>query len=410
MSKSAANDVAAEGSVEPGAGRGTRQGVLLVITGPGKGKSTSAFGCALRAHGHGFSIAIVQFMKGRIYGELDTLRSLPRVEVWQFGRVAFVDPKNPDPKDRELARQGLDKAWEIVRAAKHDLLILDEVYGARPPAPRVGITGPPGAGKSTLVAEMALLLRRQGRRLGVIAVDPTSPYTGGAILGDRVRMSELSTDPGVFIRSMATRGSLGGLAARTEELCELLSAWGSDLTLIETVGVGQSELDVAQAADTTVVVLTPESGDAIQSLKAGLMEIADIFVVNKSDHAGADQLAGAIRSALALRPTAAWRPPIVNTVATERRGNEELDEANEKHRAHLGDPSVSRGLRREKIRARLKNAVRERLLQGAWGRKGLGAPLDRAADQVLEGTISPYRAARDLIERMTDHGESSSPN
>ncbi|TMQ60691.1 MAG: methylmalonyl Co-A mutase-associated GTPase MeaB [Candidatus Eisenbacteria bacterium] len=288
--------------------------------------------------------------------------------------------------------------------------LLDQIYGARPPAPRVGVTGPPGAGKSTLVAEMALLLRRQGRRLGVIAVDPTSPYTGGAILGDRVRMSELSTDPGVFIRSMATRGSLGGLAARTEELCELLSAWGSDITLIETVGVGQSELDVAQAADTTVVVLTPESGDAIQSLKAGLMEIADIFVVNKSDHAGADQLAAAIRSALALRPTATWRPPIVNTVATERRGIEELNEAIEKHRAHLGDPSVSRGLRREKIRARLKNAVRERLLEGAWGRKGLGALLDRAADQVLEGTISPYRAARDLIERMTDHGESSSPN
>src|SRR6059036_93658 len=127
MSKTAANDVAAEGSLEPGEGRETRQGVLLVITGPGKGKTTSAFGCALRAHGHGFSIAIVQFMKGRIYGELDTLRSLPRVEVWQFGRVAFVEPKNPDPRDRELARQGMDKAWEIVRGGDHDLLILDEI-------------------------------------------------------------------------------------------------------------------------------------------------------------------------------------------------------------------------------------------------------------------------------------------
>ena len=267
------------------------------------------------------------------------------------------------PLAQELLRgdaRSLARAMSLVENGERGAeTLLDQIYGARPPAPRVGVTGPPGAGKSTLVAEMALLLRGQGRRLGVIAVDPTSPYTGGAILGDRVRMSELSTDPGVFIRSMATRGSLGGLAARTEELCELLSAWGSDITLIETVGVGQSELDVAQAADTTVVVLTPESGDAIQSLKAGLMEIADIFVVNKSDHAGADQLAGAIRSALALRPTAAWRPPIVNTVATERRGIEELNEAIEKHRAHLGDPSVSRGLRREKIRARLKNAVRE---------------------------------------------------
>jgi len=286
--------------------------------------------------------------------------------------------------------------------------LLEQVYAARPAAPRVGITGPPGAGKSTLVAELALHLRRLGKRVGVVAVDPTSPYTGGAILGDRVRMSELSTDPEVFIRSMATRGSLGGLAARTEELAELLSGWGSDITLIETVGVGQSELDVAQAADTTLVVLTPESGDAIQSLKAGLMEIADVFVVNKSDHAGADQLVAAIRSALALRAKAAWRPPIVLTVATERRGIEELHQAIEAHRAHLADPK-SQGGRREKIRARLKNAIRERILETAWERQGLAALLDRAADQVLGGAVSPYRAARDLIERITDHGERS-PN
>ena len=241
----------------------------------------------------------------------------------------------------------------------------------------------------------------------MVAVDPTSPYTGGAILGDRVRMSELSTDPGVFIRSMATRGSLGGLAARTEELCELLSAWGSDVTLIETVGVGQSELDVAQAADTTIVVLTPESGDAIQSLKAGLMEIADVFVVNKSDHSGADQLVAAIRSALALRGPSPWRPPIVRTVATERRGIDELHQAIQAHGAYLGDPAASAGIRREKIRARLKNAVRERLLERAWERQGLGKLLDRAAEEVLQGAVSPYRAARDLIERMTDDGERS---
>ncbi|HYQ89529.1 MAG TPA: methylmalonyl Co-A mutase-associated GTPase MeaB [Candidatus Binatia bacterium] len=302
--------------------------------------------------------------------------------------------------------RSLARAMSLVEnGAPEAEALLDRIYGKRAPAPRVGITGPPGAGKSTLVAEYAVLLRKEGRRVGVVAVDPTSPYTGGAILGDRVRMSELSTDPGVFIRSMATRGSLGGLAARTEELCELLSAWGSDITLIETVGVGQSELDVAQAADTTLVVLTPESGDAIQSLKAGLMEIADVFVVNKSDHTGADQLTAAIRSALALRPPAPWRPPIVRTVATERTGIDEMHRAIEAHRAFLTEPGPSEGIRREKIRSRLKNAVRERLLEQAWERQGLGDLLDRAADEVLQGSVSPYRAARNLIERMTDHGE-----
>ena len=284
--------------------------------------------------------------------------------------------------------------------------LLDQVYGKKPEAPRVGVTGPPGAGKSTLVAEYASLLRREGRRVGVVAVDPTSPFTGGAILGDRIRMSDLTTDPEVFIRSMATRGSLGGLAARTGELCELMSAWGSDVTLIETVGVGQSELDVAEAADTTVVVLTPESGDAIQSLKAGLMEIADVFVVNKADHAGADQLVAAIRASLTLRAEAPWRPPIVQTVATERVGIGELHEELVRHRSHLSEPGVAEPLRREKTRARLRNAVREGLLERLWER-GMGPLLDRAADEVLAGSVSPYRAARELIERMTDHGERS---
>jgi LAO/AO transport system kinase len=283
--------------------------------------------------------------------------------------------------------------------------ILDGVYGRREPPQRLGVTGPPGAGKSTLVAEYAAERRRAGVRVGIVAVDPTSPFTGGAILGDRVRMNELSTDPGVFIRSMATRGSLGGLAARTEELCELLGAWGSELTLIETVGVGQSELDVAEAADTTLVVLTPESGDAIQGLKAGLMEIADVFVVNKSDHPGADQLEAALRSTLALRPEAAFRPPIVRTVATERKGFDALHLAILEHRAHLADPALRETRRREKARARLRTAVREGLLGAWWRRRGLDGLVDRAAEDVLAGRVSPYRAARDLIERMMDHGE-----
>jgi len=169
--------------------------------------------------------------------------------------------------------------------------------------------------------------------------------------------------------------------------------------------VGQSELDVAEAADTTLVVLTPESGDAIQGLKAGLMEIADVFVVNKADHPGADQLEATLRSTLALRAEAAWRPPIVRTVATERKGIEALHEAVLAHRGHLEDPARREAKRRERARARLRTAVREGLLGTWWRRRGLDDLVERAAEEVLAGRVSPYRAARDLIERMTDHGE-----
>ena len=283
--------------------------------------------------------------------------------------------------------------------------LLDSVYGKKAPAPRIGITGPPGAGKSTLVAEYARLLRGEGLQVGVVAVDPTSPFTGGAILGDRVRMGEHATDEKVFIRSMATRGSLGGLAARTGDLCEILDGWGSQVTLVETVGVGQSELDVAEAADTVAVVLTPESGDAIQALKAGLMEIADVIVLNKADHLGADAMEAALRSSLAFRKEAGWRPPIVRTVAIERKGLEEMHKALQEHRAYAGQPEVSGALRREKTRMRLKNAVREELLDGWLKSRGLEAELDRAVERVLNGEASPHRAVRDLIERMVPHGE-----
>ena len=283
--------------------------------------------------------------------------------------------------------------------------LLESVYGKKAPAPRIGITGPPGAGKSTLVAEYARLLRGEGLQVGVVAVDPTSPFTGGAILGDRVRMGEHATDAKVFIRSMATRGSLGGLAARTGDLCEILDGWGSQVTLVETVGVGQSELDVAEAADTVAVVLTPESGDAIQALKAGLMEIADVIVLNKADHAGADAMEAALRSSLAFRKAGGWRPPIVRTVAIERKGLEELHKALLEHRAYAGRPEVSSALRREKTRMRLRNALREELLDGWLKSRGLDAELDRAAERVLKGEASPHRAVRDMIERMNTHGE-----
>ena len=293
----------------------------------------------------------------------------------------------------------------VENGAPEAVALLESVYGKKGPAPRIGITGPPGAGKSTLVAEYARLLRGEGLQVGVVAVDPTSPFTGGAILGDRVRMGEHATDAMVFIRSMATRGSMGGLAARTGDLCEILDGWGSQITLVETVGVGQSELDVAEAADTVAVVLTPESGDAIQALKAGLMEIADVIVLNKADHAGADAMEAALRSSLAFRKEGGWRPPIVRTVAIERKGLEEMHKALLEHRAYAGRPEVSGALRREKTRMRLRNAIREELLDGWLKGRGLEAELDRAVERVLQGEISPHRAVRDLIERMTPHGE-----
>lgn len=297
-----------------------------------------------------------------------------------------------------LVENGAPEAWPL----------LDVLYGKRPAAPRVGFTGPPGAGKSTLVAEYARLLRAQGRQVGVIAVDPTSPFTGGAILGDRVRMSDHATDGKVFIRSMATRGSLGGLAARTGELAELLDAWGSDITLIETVGVGQSELDVAETADTTLVVLTPESGDSIQTLKAGLMEIADVLVLNKADHPGADPMEAALRSSLAFRPKGGFTPPIVRTVATERKGIDAMHAAIQEHRAWSERPEEAARVRVERARARIRLAVREGLLDSWAARQGLESWIEAAADQVLAGGVSPYRAARDVIERMTRHGGNAS--
>jgi LAO/AO transport system kinase len=296
----------------------------------------------------------------------------------------------------------------VENGAAEATALLDSLYGKKPAAPRIGFTGPPGAGKSTLVAEYARLLRAQGRQVGVIAVDPTSPFTGGAILGDRVRMSDHATDGKVFIRSMATRGSLGGLAARTGELAELLDAWGSETTLIETVGVGQSELDVAETADTTVVVLTPESGDAIQTLKAGLMEIADVLVLNKADHAGADPMDAALRSSLAFRPKGGFSPPIVRTVATERKGIEEMHAAIQEHRAWAERPEQAAAARRERARSRIRLAVREGLLDSWAARQGLESWIEAAADEVLAGGLSPYRAARDVIERMTRHGGNAS--
>jgi LAO/AO transport system kinase len=227
----------------------------------------------------------------------------------------------------------------------------------------VGVTGPPGSGKSTLVTALARAYRAQDRTVGIVAVDPTSPFSGGAILGDRVRMMELHSDPGVFVRSMATRGQLGGLARSTLDVVLVLDAFGKDAVLVETVGVGQDEVEIVRAADTTLVVGVPGLGDDIQAIKAGILEIADILVVNKADVAGAARLVADLRHMLQLAPEAAHRqPPIIETVATEGRGVPELMDALAAHRAWLMESGAWRQRRAESARRQVRAILEDRLL------------------------------------------------
>ena len=229
--------------------------------------------------------------------------------------------------------------------------VLRRVYPRTGAAYRLGVTGPPGVGKSTLIARLALVLRDAGERVAVVAVDPSSPFTGGALLGDRYRMVEITEDPRIFMRSMASRGAQGGLAGATSEALDLLDAAGYTFILVETVGVGQVELDIAEATDTVAVVLVPESGDGIQAMKAGLMEIGDLFVVNKADREGADRVVNDLESMLDFRPRRdGWRPLVVKTVAARGEGLEELRGAVGEHRAHLegsGHLSERRRTRRQ---------------------------------------------------------------
>jgi LAO/AO transport system kinase len=261
----------------------------------------------------------------------------------------------------------------------------------------IGITGSPGVGKSTTTSALVTAYRSQGRRVGVLAVDPSSPFSGGALLGDRVRMQDHATDRHVFIRSMATRGRLGGLAWATPQALRVLDAAGCDVILVETVGVGQSEVEIAGQADTTLVLLAPGMGDGIQAAKAGILEIGDVYVVNKADRDGAHQVVRDLRSVLSLGSTErVWRPPIVSTVAQSGEGIDKLVSAIDQHWKALeesGELAVRRARRaRDEIEAIALTALRERF-GGLHGH----AALDALAEQVVSGTSDPYRAADTLL-------------
>ena len=260
-------------------------------------------------------------------------------------------------------------------------------------AVRIGFTGPPGAGKSSLVTAYTKLLRKQDKQVAILAVDPTSPFSGGALLGDRVRMNAIGLDPGVFVRSLATRGDLGGLSQAAGDMADVLDAAGFDYILFETVGVGQSELEVVQYADSVVVVLVPESGDAIQGMKAGLMEAADVFCVNKADREGADRFTGDLQGAMMLKMWDDWKPPVVLTVATRETGVPELAEQIEAHLAHLRTSGEFEKRRHAHARRRIQRMLEKRLVAEFWTEEKA-----RVMDEALARGESPYGVLGKLVK------------
>ena len=321
--------------------------------------------------------------------------------------AARVDVPGLVAQAREGRPRAVARLISLVEGAAPELrAVMAELAPHCGGAQVVGITGAPGVGKSTSTSALVSAYRRTGRRVGVLAIDPSSPFSGGALLGDRVRMSEHASDSGVYIRSMATRGHLGGLSWSAPQAIRVLDAAGCDVVLVETVGVGQSEVDIAAQADTAVVLLAPGMGDGIQAAKAGILEIGDVFVVNKADREGADATARELNHMLGLgeaRAPGDWRQPVVKTVAAEGVGVDEVVAAVEKHRGWMEEHGVL-AERRARRAAREIETIAVTALRERIGELRGGARLDALAGRVLDGTLDPYGAADELLAELTEAG------
>jgi LAO/AO transport system kinase len=288
------------------------------------------------------------------------------------------------------------------------LQIMGAIYPHTGNAYVLGITGSPGTGKSTLTDRITTILRQREQTVGVIAVDPSSPFTGGALLGDRIRMQRSSGDAEVFIRSMATRGNLGGLARTTADVVKIMDAFGKNWVIVETVGVGQDEVEIAKTADTTVVVLAPGLGDAIQSMKAGVMEIADLYVVNKADRSGAIELVNEVNARLeqdSQMKRASWKPPVVKTIALENQGTDSLVESIEKHRSFLRQSGKLKKNRREKTRqetlALLRDEISRNVLENVLG----NGRFDALIDEIVAHKKDPYTSVQEIVRTIFPEDE-----
>ena len=300
-------------------------------------------------------------------------------------------------------RRALARAISLVenRDPAGDELVA-EIFPKTGRARIVGLTGPPGVGKSTLIGSMTKLLREEGRSIGVLSIDPSSPFTRGAVLGDRIRLSDHFLDEGVFIRSMASRGALGGLAEAALQAALLMDAAGKDDVLLETVGVGQGEIDVVDHADTIVLALMPGSGDSIQALKAGVMEIPDIIVVNKADHPQADTMMREVRAVLSLGPKRSWRVPVVRTEAANGKGIAELIETISKHRAHIEAEGTLSERRARNLRAEVLGIAAARMRRALEARADQDAEWAELLESVVRRETDPATAARKLLEKSLD--------